>query len=299
LEGADYTTDVDWPGKDPSEQILMEATGVDYDYIATMKLELKEGRSFSREYQADAGGAFILNEKAVQLMGLESPLGKEIQVWKKKGVVIGVVKDAHFRSLKQQIEPQIQYLYFDLNTREMNEYGVILVRIMGGKIPEAITLLEKTWKKMETDFPFEFGFLDQSVDNQYRNEKQISQIINIFTVLGLFISCLGMFGLASFMAEQRTKEIGIRKVLGSSVTQIFTMLSKDFAKWVLLASAVAWPVAYFILRKWLGEFAYRVDLSIILFLLATGFTLVVALLTVSYQAVKAATSNPVNALRYE
>ena len=296
---SDYTTDIEWPGKEPDQRILMEATGVDYDYIATMKLEMKEGRTFSREYQSDASGAFILNEEAVRLMGLKSPLGKEIIVWRKKGVVIGVVNNAHFRSLKQQIEPQIQYLYSNVNTREMNEYGVILVRVMGGQIPEAITLLEKTWKKMETDYPFEFGFLDQSVENQYRNEKQISQIINIFTILGLFISCLGMFGLASFMAEQRTKEIGIRKVLGSSVTQIFTMLSKDFAKWVLLASLVAWPSAYFILRRWLGEFTYRVDIGIAIFLLSTVFALLVALLTVGYQAMKAATQNPVGALRYE
>ena len=272
---------------------------VAYDYIATMKLEMKEGRSFSREYQSDAGGAFILNERAVQLMGLESPLGKEINVWQNKGVVIGVVEDAHFRSLKQQIEPQIQYLSSDLDTREMNEFGVILVKIKGAQIPEALALLEKTWKKMETDYPFEFGFLDQSVDNQYRSEKQISQIINIFTVLGLFISCLGLFGLASFMAEQRTKEIGIRKVLGASVSQIITMLSRDFAKWVFLASLVAWPSAYIILQTWLGEFAYRVDLSIVVFFLATVFTLLVALLTVSYQALKSATSNPVEALRYE
>ncbi len=299
LLGSDYTTDIEWPGKDPAQKILMEATGVDYDYIETMKLEMKEGRSFSREYPTDARGAFILNERAVQLMGLESPLGKEIQVWRKKGVVIGIVKDAYFRSFKQQIEPQIQYLYSHLDTREMNEYGVILVRIKGGQIPEAIALLEKTWKKMEIDYPFEFGFLDQSVDDQYRKETQISHIINIFTMLGLFISCMGLFGLASFMAEQRTKEIGIRKVLGASVSQILFMLSKDFAKWVALASLIAWPSAYFILRRWLGEFAYRVDIGIDIFLLSTVFALLVALLTVGYQAMKAATQNPVGALRYE
>jgi putative ABC transport system permease protein len=296
---SDYTTDIEWPGKDPAQRILMEATGVDYDYIETMKLELKEGRSFSREYPTDAGGAFILNERAVQLMNLESPLGKEIGVWRKKGVVIGVVKDSHFRSLKQQIGPQIQYLYSDLDTQEMNECGVILVRIKRGQIPEALALLENTWKKLEMDYPFEFGFLDQSVDNQYRNEKQIGKIINIFTLLGLFISCLGLFGLASFMAEQRTKEIGIRKVLGASVSQILFMLSTDFAKWVALASLVACPLAYFILQRWLQEFAYKVNLSIAIFLLSTAFTLMVALLTVSYQAVKAAVSNPVEALKYE
>jgi predicted permease len=299
LLGSDYTTDIEWPGKDPAQKILMEATGVDYDYIETMKLEVKEGRSFSREFTTDAGGAYILNERAVQLIGLESPLGREIQVWGKKGVVIGVVKDAHFRSLKNQIESQIQYLYSDLDTREMNEYGVILVRIKGGQIPEALALLEEAWKEMEVDYPFEFGFLDQSVDNQYRNETQISQIINIFTFLGLFISCMGLFGLSTFMTEQRTKEIGIRKVLGASVSQILFMLSTDFAKWVALASLIAWPSAYFILRKWLGEFAYRVDIGIEIFLLSTVFALLFALLAVGYQAMKAATQNPVGALRYE
>jgi len=137
------------------------------------------------------------------------------------------------------------------------------------------------------------------VDNQYRKETQINQIINIFTLLGIFISCLGLFGLASFMAEQRTKEIGIRKVLGASVSQILFMLSTDFAKWVALASLVAWPSAYFILRKWLGEFAYRVDIGIDIFLLSTVLALLVALLTVGYQAMKAATQNPAGALRYE
>jgi len=299
LKESDYTTDIEWPGKDPSQQIIMEATGVDYDYIEIMKLEMKEGRSFSREHQTDIGGAFILNEEAVRLMGLESPLGKEIKVWRREGIIIGIVKNAHFRSLKQQIEPQIQYLYPDLDTQEMNEQGVILVRIKGGQIPEALASLEKVWKKMDTNYPFEFGFLDQSVDNQYRNERQISKIINIFTALALFISCLGLFGLASFMAEQRTKEIGVRKILGASISQILRMLSTDFAKWVILASIVAWPLAYFILREWLGQFAYKVNLGIEIFLLSTLFTLLIALSTVSYQALKAATSNPVESLRYE
>jgi putative ABC transport system permease protein len=296
---SDYTTDIEWPGKDPAQRILMEATGVDYDYVETMRLEMKEGRSFSREYPTDADGAFILNERAVELMDLESPVGKEIEVWRRKGVVIGVVKDAHFRSLRYQIEPQIQYLYEDMDTQEMNEYGVILVRIKGNQIPGTIALLEKAWKKMETNFPFEFGFLDQSVANQYRSETQISQIINIFMLLGIFISCLGLFGLASFMAEQRTKEIGIRKVLGASAAQILFMLSTDFAKWVVLASLIAWPLAYFILRRWLGEFAYRVDIGIATFVLSTVLALLVALLTVGYQAMKAAAQNPAGALKYE
>ncbi len=299
LKESDYTTDIEWPGKDPSQQIIMEATGVDYDYIDTMKLEMKEGRSFSREHPTDVGHAFILNEKAVELMGLESPLGKEIKVWRRKGIIIGIMKNAHFRSLKNQIEPQIQYLYPDLDTQEMNESGVILARIRGSQIPQALTSLEKIWEKMDTNFPFIFGFLDQSVDNQYRSERQISRIINIFTGLALFISCLGLFGLASFMAEQRTKEIGVRKILGASISQIFRMLSADFAKWVFLASVVAWPLAYFISREWLGQFAYRVNLGIWIFLISTVFTLLVALLTVSYQALKAATSNPVESLRYE
>jgi putative ABC transport system permease protein len=173
------------------------------------------------------------------------------------------------------------------------------IRIKAGNIPETIKFLENSWKKLVPDFPFVYGFLDDRIDGLYTAEQRMGTVFNCFTLLAIFIACLGLFGLASFMAEQRTKEIGIRKVLGAPVFGIVFMLSREFTKWVLVANIIAWPLAYFAMNRWLQNFAYRINIGISTFLLAAALVFIIALFTVSFQAFKAALLNPVEALRYE
>jgi putative ABC transport system permease protein len=175
----------------------------------------------------------------------------------------------------------------------------MFVKINGSKISEGLSTVETVWKKENSNSPFEFQFLDAAVDQRYRSDQRTGKIFNDFAILAIFISCLGLFGLASYMAEQRTKEIGIRKVLGASVLELIALLSKEFTKWVLIANLIAWPIAYYFMDKWLQDFAYRIDISWWIFVLSGGIALVIALVTVSLQAIKTAIANPINALRYE
>jgi putative ABC transport system permease protein len=299
IESADRTTSIQWPGKTPDQEVFVEATAVDWDYIETMNLSLIAGRNFSREFSSDLRNSFILNEKAVKQVSLESPIGKPFSLWRHQGTIIGVVKNVHFSSLRHHIEPQVLYLVQDLNSQEMKDYGVILIKIKEGEFNNSISYIEATWNKINPNFPFEFRFLDTAVENQYQIEKKMSIIFNYFTLLSIFIACLGLFGLVSFTIEQRLKEIGIRNVVGASVKQIVMLLTKDFTKLVLLANLIAWPVAYYAMNRWLQNFAYRIEIEWWVFLIGGGTALVIALLTVSWQAIRAATANPVEALRYE
>jgi putative ABC transport system permease protein len=299
IESADRTTSVQWPGKIPEQEVFVEATAVDWDYIETMNLSLIEGRNFSREFSSDLKGSFILNEEAVKQLSLESPIGKPFSLWRRQGTIIGVVNNVHFSSLRHSIEPQVLYLVQDINSQEMKDYGFILIKIKEGKFNNSISYIEDTWNKINSDFPFEFWFLDTAVENQYQIEKKMGTIFNYFTLLSIFIACLGLFGLVSFTTEQRSKEIGIRKVLGASASSILSILTKNLIKLVFLANLIAWPIAWYAMNKWLQNFAYRIDLKIWPFLLAGFLALVIALITISWQAIRAATANPVNALRYE
>jgi putative ABC transport system permease protein len=206
--------------------------------------------------------------------------------------VIGVVKDFHFESLHKPISP----LYIGYTSHAINSLSV---RITSDNIPGTIALLKEKFRQFDPYRPFEYAFLDDSFDAQYRAEERLGRVFSYFSILAIFIACLGLFGLASFTAEQRTKEIGIRKVLGASVSGIVVLLSKEFTKWVLIANAIAWPIAYYSLNRWLQSFAYRTNITAMAFLLAAIFSFLIALLTVSYQALKAATANPVKSLRYE
>jgi predicted permease len=281
-----------WEGQAPDEEILMRASFVDYDYFKTMGMEITQGRSFSRDFSTDSEEALIVNEAAVKVMGMESPIGKRLGIGDSQTKIIGVVKDYHFRSLKQQIEPLILIL-------APQNCGVLFARVKMDDVSRSIGHMEKVWKEFAPGYPFSFRFLDEALDELYRSEQRIETIFRYFALLAIFISCLGLFGLASFTAEQRTKEVGIRKVLGATMSNIFVLLSREFSKWVLLANIIAWPLAYYAMNKWLQSYAYRINIAIWSFVAAALLALVIALFTVSYQAVRAARANPADALRYE
>ncbi len=286
----------DWEGKDPERSVDLVFAGVDYGFFETLKLELKEGRAFSRDIPSDRRAGYILNESAIKKIGLEEPVGKRFAIRKREGTIVGVVKDAHFRSFHHEIEPRI---FFISDMTHADDAGLVMIRILGEETEEALSHIEGVWRTINPASPFEYHFLDETYDRLYRSEKRIGTIFNFFTALAIFISCLGLFGLASFMAEQRTKEIGIRKVLGASSSKIITLLTKEFTRWVLVANVIAWPVAYLVMKKLLQVYAYRTAIGIEIFVLSGLIALMVALLTVSYQALKAARSNPADSLRYE
>ena len=268
---------------------------VDHDYIPTFKMEMAAGRNFSREMGTDPTQAFILNETAAKRIGWESPeeaIGKGFGYGRRNGQIIGVVKDFHFESLHQEISPIVMYL-------SSSDMAQISIRIGPENIPQTMAFLKDIWAEMRPNYPFSYYFIDENFDRLYRAEEKLGRIFSYFAFLSVLIGCLGLFGLASYSAERRTKEIGIRKVLGASPTGITFLLSKEFTKWVLLANVIAWPAAYLIMSRWLQNFAYRSGIGIGTFLLAGGIAWTIAFLTVSYQAVKASTADPVKALKYE
>jgi putative ABC transport system permease protein len=276
---------------------------VDPDYLATMGMELAAGRNFSLDHPGD-NKAMILNETLVEQLGWDEPLGKTVMMMDladyedpEKGfvevpyTVIGVVKDFHFESLHEKIRGHLMKM--------SGEVGRISVKLLPENIPESLGAIEKIWQKLEPTYPFQYIFLDESFDRLYRSEQRMGQIFIAFTLMAIFISCLGLFGLAAFTAEQRTKEIGIRKVLGASVSNVVLLLSRDFAKWVILANVVAWPVAYLAMNKWLQNFAYRISLGAWMFVLSGAIALFIALVSISTKAIRAAVANPADSLRYE
>ena len=296
-EGAFRSTGYDWEGREEGQEVDIILNLVDYDFIPMLDLELLEGRNFSKEYSTDVSQAYILNEEAIKEMGIQDPVGKQFSYGKRKGTIIGILKNANFRSLHVEIEPHV---FFYLNeVSEATQYGVVLVKIAGNNTEEALAKIQGVWENINPISPFEYHFLDQKYDSLYRKEKKIGTILNTFTLFAILISCLGLFGLASFLTEQRTNEIGIRKVLGASESGIVFLLSKQFTKWVLIANLFAWPAAYFVMSEWLKSFAYRINIGIWAFVLSGMLAVGIALLTVSFQALKAARANPIDSLRYE
>lgn len=277
-----------------SETNIVRTFAVDHDFIETMGMVVVGGRAFSRAFGSDSS-AFILNQAAVDFLGWDEPLGRRVQEvnmgW--DGRVVGVVQDFHFTSLQHTIEPAVIHVLPPM------WYNELAVRIRPENIAETLAHLEATWKQFAPDQPFAYTFLNASFDALYQNEERLGRVFGAFAGLALLVACLGLFALASFMAERRVKEIGVRKVLGASATQVVGLLSKDFIKLVCLAIAIGLPLAYVVMHQWLNAFAYRTDISPTLFVLASVGALLVALLTVSYQALKAAFLNPAQALRHE
>ena len=289
------TNPILWEGKETDEPASIKFVVSDHDYIKTFGMKILQGRDFSREYETDLNN-FIVNEEAVKLMKLESPLGKQVRFMGVTGQIIGVVEDFNFRHMRYEIMPLIitihprNYYYF---------YKHIAVKLSPTDIPKSVEYVKTVCAKYSPHFPFKYRFVDDDYNNMYIYERYVARISNTFTFLAVFIACLGLFGLASFMTEQRTKEIGVRKVLGASVPGIIVLLTKEFSKWVVIANVFAWPVAYYSMSKWLNNYSYRVPIFWWIFLAAGAAALITASLTVSYQAVKAARANPADALRYE
>jgi predicted permease len=283
--------DVHWEGK-TNQQVKMVMTSVDYDFLDTFGLEMAEGRFFSKEYSTDESESFVVNQAAVKAMEMDDPIGKELRVWDYKRKIIGVVKDYHFESLRNPIIPMAMRI-------DPRWYQQACVRISPLRVSDTLSFIEKKWKELHPRYPFEYQFLDDMIHSLYRSEQSIGTVVTVFTVLALFISCLGIFGLSSYTAEQRTKEIGIRKVLGASVSSIVKHMSKEFVFLVIIANVIAWPLAYFLLNQWLQRFAYRIAMGWWTFVMVGIMIFVLSLLTISWQIIRAATANPVDSLRYE
>ncbi len=264
----------------------------DHDYLKTMGMEIVKGRDFSKDMSTDSTEAFIVNEAAVREFQLENPLETRFEWHKKKGRVIGVVKDFQFQSLREEINPLIIHIW-------TSDTYVFAMRIRPENIPGTLAFIENKWRELDPAHPFEYSFMDETFDRIYRSEEKLSQIFSVFSFLAIFIASLGLFGLALYMVEQRTKEIGIRKVLGASIGRIFVLLSREFALLVLVANLFAWPAAYFFMHGWLQNFTYRVNIAPWIFVLSAVLAFAIAMLTISFQAVKAAMADPVDSLRYE
>jgi hypothetical protein len=287
-----YTVGFDFEGKEEGKDIRSGVAWIDNDYIDVFGLELVEGRNFSQQYPSDETNAYIVNEAAVQAMHMDSPVGKSLDAGDRPGEIIGVVKDFHFSSLHQGIGPLILGM-------DKSSFRRLCIKISPEDIQGGLGYIEKTWNKFRSGDLFKYRFFEDLLDREYRAENRIGRIVLAFTVVTVLVACLGLFGLAAYSAERRTKEIGIRKVLGSSIAGIVKQLTREFVFYVIFGTILATPIAYYIASHWLESFAYRIDLSWELPVFAGGLAIIIAIATVSYHAIKAARANPVDALKYE
>ena len=275
------------------DAILLDILAVSYDYLPTMNIQLKEGRNFSRQIAADSSKhAIILNEQAVKALGLLQPVGSTVSIsFEFDAKVVGVVEDYHYQSLHTAVEPLVLMLSGNQNFVE--------VSITSNDLPQTLATIEAAWERHTNGMPMDYSFLDEDFDALFKADQQIGTIFGGFSLLAIVIACLGLLALAAFMAEQRTKEIGIRKGLGASVVSLWGMLSKDFVRLVLVSCLIAIPVAYYAMQRWLQQYDYRIELSWWVFTSAGLGALLITLATISYQTVKAALANPVKSLRSE
>lgn len=275
-------------GQDKAMRII----NTDPEYLNIMGMELVAGRNISWEMPSDTATKYVINEEAVRFLGFESPLGEIVQANYGESEIIGVVKDYHFNSLHKKIEP-LAICWYE------RWADIAHIKISSQNIDKIVGSVQALWSEMCPDFPFHYSFLDEDFARDYAQENQLGKILRYFVGLAIFLSCLGLLGLSAFIAEQKTKEIGIRKILGSSSLGIMVLFSKGFSRWVLLSNLFAWPVAYLVSNKWLQNFPYRTSINIWTFLISAVLALIIALFTVSYQSIKAAWANPADALRYE
>ncbi|MEM8486358.1 MAG: ABC transporter permease [Bacteroidota bacterium] len=290
LEVRSNTHNFSWPGKDPDSEIPVHVISASLDFLEVMKMELVTGRDFDPDYGMEST-KFIVNEEAVRAMGDDDPIGKQISLWGEMGEIVGVVKDFHMASLYAEIKPTVI---------QHRTARWLFLRTEAGRTPEAIAGLKEVYDQFGAAYPLEYQFLDDSFRQAYHGELVIGKLAGYFSGFALFIASLGLFGLVSFVAQQRTREMGIRKVLGATISNLSLLLSKDFMKLVLIAFMITAPLAYFVMNYWLeNNFAYRTELGPGVFMITGGLALLIALATVSYQAIRTALMNPVKSLRYE
>ncbi|MDB5242510.1 MAG: hypothetical protein JWP57_3135 [Spirosoma sp.] len=292
LRNGNTTDGVKWRGKDPTAAIQFNNTAVGYDFVKAMNLNVIRGRDFSPDFGTDSTN-YLINQAAAQRMGYQDPVGQPLTFGRKPGMIVGLLEDFHFNSLHVAIRPLI------IRLQKSNHYGNILIRTLPGQTKPALVSIKTICQKLNPTFPFTYSFVDADYQQLYRSETVVGTLATLFACLAIFIACLGLFGLAAFTAEQRTKEIGVRKVLGASITSIVTLLSNDFLKLVLTAILIASPLGWYAMNRWLQGFAYKVDMEWWVFVGAGLLAVGIALLTVSYQSVKAALMNPVKSLRSE
>jgi putative ABC transport system permease protein len=283
----------DWEGKDPSLKVDVTYMGADDGYVDTMRMTIARGRNFSKEFPTDKTESFLINEQLADLMGHENPIGKSFSFWDQKGKIVGVIKNFHFQPLRRKIEPLV------IQWSQLNWTNFLFLRIAPEGIAETIGTVQGIWGKILPNIPFSYQFLDEDFARMYRSEERTGTLLKIFTAMAILVACLGLFGLASFAAEQRTKEIGIRKVLGASAQGIMALMCREFLILIALANLIAWPVAYFAAKDWLNNFAYRTQIPAVFFIGALITSLAVGLMTVIYKAIRAASANPVDALKHE
>jgi len=288
-----------WPDAtlDQKKAVSLQMWTVDADYIPTLGMTMAKGRNFSKQMLTDSG-AVIINEAAAKLLGFPDPVNQKVYTLEdinanktKAFTIVGVVKNFNFSSLREQVTPLALFM------QEQN--GRIAFRINTKNIPALISQVENKWKTMAPSQPFSYSFMNDDFNNIYQTEQKIGRLFISFAVFAILIACLGLLGLVAYAAEQRTKEIGIRKVLGASITNIVTMMSRDFLKLVLIASIIAFPLAWYAMHKWLQDFAYRISISAWIFVGAGLIAILIAFITIGFQAIKAAVANPVKSLRTE
>ncbi|MCY1514404.1 acidobacterial duplicated orphan permease [compost metagenome] len=288
------TGDVSWPGKSANDKSIINYRATGFEFTKTIGAQIVDGRDFSPQFVADTSTSVILNEAAVKLMSLKNPVGTTI-TWGDNPplTIIGVVKDFFNNGVVKAVQPTLYY--YNINTTQ-----VLLLRLNPAQsITAAIDGIKTISHSLNPAFPVEFTFINQGMEEKLQNERLLSVLSNLFGGFAIFISCLGLLGLALYMAEQRNKEISIRKVLGANMNDILMLLNKDFLKLVLISNVIAIPIAYIIVSKWLQKYDFKTDINYLPFLLAIGLSMLIAVLTVSLQTFKVAKANPIDALKYE
>ena len=289
------TEGINWPGKE--RKFSTWVLNVDNDFLSTYKIEMADGKFFNDQYSTDQNQGYILNEAAAKKMGLENPIGTEITFWGRKGKIIGIARDFNFNSLHHVVEPTV--IRIPETERTAMYYRTLSIRLTPNSMPNSLDFVKETWRSFYPNEPLEFYFFDQSLNANYISEFRMGNLFKYFSFLAIVIACLGLYGLTAFSIEQKFKEIGVYKVLGAKISNVVSVFSKSYLMWMVIANIIAWPLAYYIMMKWLQNFAYRVNPGILPFILSGSIVIGVAMLTIGWLTIRAANRNPVEALRYE